>query len=313
MTTGWPSQVPDELKPFNRRQAEISIKCDWLLLVIWVINLKSLQEVSRTLYEGHQGIVRMKFLAWSYMGWNCIDQDIEKQAKSCKTKSCKRCQEQKSNPLLALLHACQWPAGPNKRILVNFEGPFLGKIIFIMVDAHSKWPEVSIMPSTTFEKTIEVLSSFFTRYRLPEKIVSDSGTKFTSTELERFIKEHRNKHIKSATYFWWTNGLVQRFVQTLHKQWKLVQLMDFPFHFHPLNRFLRNYKTTLYTTNNSTQSKTFLQRKVRTMLDLLQVNAEKAVQNKQLQQKRSCDQQAKLRTLKEGQPVQVRNYISAMK
>ena len=89
--------------------------------------------------------------------------------------------------------------------------------------------------------------------------------------------------------------------------------MDFPFHFHPLNRFLRNYKTTLYTTNNSTQSKTFLQRKVRTMLDLLQVNAEKAVQNKQLQQKRSCDQQAKLRTLKEGQPVQVRNYISAMK
>jgi len=38
-------------------------------------------------------------------------------------------------------------------IHVDFAGPYLGHMFFIVVDAHSKWPEVEVMSS---EKTIEV-------------------------------------------------------------------------------------------------------------------------------------------------------------
>ncbi len=71
-----------------------------------------------------------------------IDQDIEKQAKSCKP-----CQEHKPNPPAAPFHIWQWSTTPMKHIHIDFAGPFQGKMFFIMVGAHSKWPEVFIMSS----------------------------------------------------------------------------------------------------------------------------------------------------------------------
>ncbi len=45
-----------------------------------------------------------------------------------------------------------------KRIHIDFAGPFLGKMFLIIVDAHSKWPEVVTMASTTSQVTIEALA-----------------------------------------------------------------------------------------------------------------------------------------------------------
>ena len=142
---GWPTQVPDELKHYYSKKDEISIEADCLLWGIRVIVPKSLQaQVLKTLHEGHSGIQRMKALARSYMWWKGIDQDIESQSKSCKP-----CQEHKLNPPSAPLHIWQWPTAPLKRIHIDFAGPFQGKMFLIIVDAHSKWPEVIIMSSTT--------------------------------------------------------------------------------------------------------------------------------------------------------------------
>ena len=58
---------------------------------------------------------------------------------------------------------------------MDFAGPFLGHMFFFVMDAHSKWPEVVIMSSTTSQKTIEVLRSMFARHGLPEQLVSDNG------------------------------------------------------------------------------------------------------------------------------------------
>ena len=60
-----------------------------------------------------------------------------------------------------------WPAKPWQRIHVDFAGPFLGKMFFLVVDAHSKWPEVYEMPSTTSSATIRVLCHLFASYGLP--------------------------------------------------------------------------------------------------------------------------------------------------
>ena len=50
---------------------------------------------------------------------------------------------------------------------VDHVGLFLGKIIFIAMDAHSKWPEACIMTSTTAVKTITALREMFARYGIP--------------------------------------------------------------------------------------------------------------------------------------------------
>ena len=63
----------------------------------------------------------------------------------------------KPNPPTGPLHPWVWPDTPWKRIHVDFDGPFQGKMFFIVVDAHSKWPEVVAMSTTTSHTTTEAL------------------------------------------------------------------------------------------------------------------------------------------------------------
>ena len=156
--------------PYHTKKDEISIEADCSLWGIGIIIPKAQQpQTLQTLHEGHPGIQRMKAIARSYMWWNGMDQDIERQAKTCQA-----CQENRSNPPSAPLHIWQWPTAPLKRIHIDFAGPFQGKMFLIIVDAHSKWPEVIVMPSTTSQRTIEVLSTYFARYGLPEQLVTDN-------------------------------------------------------------------------------------------------------------------------------------------
>ena len=184
VNSGWPTKVPDELKPYQSRQQEIGVQSGCLMWGIRVIVPKSLQQrLLESLHENHPGITRMKAIARSYVWWNRIDKDIESQAKACL-----QCQEQQSKPLVAPLHPWIWPTSPWKRIHIDFAGPFQDKMFLIVVDAHSKWPEVVQMSTTTTSKTVEVLQVLFAKYGLPEQLVSDNGPQFTSEDFAYFMK-----------------------------------------------------------------------------------------------------------------------------
>ena len=71
---------------------------------------------------------------------------------------------------------------------MDFAGPLCGKTYFIIVDAHSKWPEVFEMTSTTTLKTIDILRQVFAAYGLPDQLVSDNGPQFSSEEFQLFLK-----------------------------------------------------------------------------------------------------------------------------
>ena len=96
-------------------------------------------------------------------------------------------------------------------------------MFFIVVDAHSKWPEVIQMSTTTSQSTMEVLRSLFSYYGLPEQIVLDNGAQFTSDEFAHFMKVNGIKHIRSAPYHPASNGLAERFVQTFKRAMKPVK------------------------------------------------------------------------------------------
>ena len=87
-------------------------------------------------------------------------------------------------------------------------------MFLVVVDAHSKWPEVIPVSSTTSSSTIEVLRDLFARFGIPEEIVSDNGTQFVSEDFQAFIRSNGIRHITSAPYHPATNGLAERAVQT---------------------------------------------------------------------------------------------------
>ena len=71
----------------------------------------------------------------------------------------------------------------------------------VVIDAHSKWPEVFVMEGTTAKETFSTLHSLFARLGLPDQIVSDNGPQFTSEAFRKFTTANGIKHVTGAPYF----------------------------------------------------------------------------------------------------------------
>ena len=70
------------------------------------------------------------------------------------------------------------------------------------------------MTTTTAARTVDELRELFPTHGLPEQLVSDDGTQFTTDEFRAFVKTSGIKHVKSAPYYPAPNGIAERFVQT---------------------------------------------------------------------------------------------------
>ena len=89
-------------------------------------------------------------------------------------------------PPPALLHPLGWPSTPWQRIHIDF-ATYECKHYLVIVDAHSKWPEVvGPMLSTTAQATMAALRGIFARFGLPDQVVSGNGQPFQSSEYSEF-------------------------------------------------------------------------------------------------------------------------------
>ena len=273
------------LKPYANRVNELSIECGVLMWGVRVIVPSNLQRrILDMLHESHPGINKMKLLARSYCWWPGIDQDIQKL-----TKSCKACLSVAPIPAVSSLHPWLWPSKPWQRIHVDFAGPLGGCMYFLIMDSHSKWPEICEMPSTTTIRTIEVLRKVFSVFGLPEQLVSDNGPQFVSSEFAHFMKENGIKHFHSAPYHPATNGLVERLVQTFKKA-LFKRRKDGRSEQHILSNLLMKYRP--HSVTDVALCELMFKRHIRTVLDLLKPSVSNHVSNKQATQKSHHDKKS---------------------
>ena len=95
--------------------------------------------------------------------------------------SCKICQENAPNPPKSFQN-WQQPESPWSRIHIDYAGPFHGTYWLIVVDAYSKYPFVVRTKIANSSTTVELLETIFAQEGIPDAIVSDNGTTFTSEE-----------------------------------------------------------------------------------------------------------------------------------
>ena len=81
------------------------------------------------------------------------------------------------------LHPWIWPTKPWVRAKIDFAGPFLNRMFLVDVDAYN-------------------------------------GLQFVSDLFAQFLKQNGIKHFKSSPYHASSNGLTERFIQTLKKALK---------------------------------------------------------------------------------------------
>ena len=182
----------------------------------------------------------MKSLARSIVWWPQIDTDIDAMVQNCH-----QCQENQKAPPKSPLQPWNWPDQPWSRLHIDHTGPFMGNTFLLVIDAHSKWLEAVVVPSTSTHTTVQRLRTMFATHGLPEIIVSDNATCFTSAEFKEFLSRNGIRHITSASYHPATNGFVERAVQTFKEAMKKAMQGDIEMN---LARFLFHYGNTPHST-----------------------------------------------------------------
>ena len=95
-------------------------------------------------------------------------------------------------------------------------------MFFVIVDAFSKYLEIVPMTTITSSNTVAALRHLFSHCGLPDHIVTDNGTQFTSNEFGTFLRLNNILHTKTAPAHPATNGLAGRYVG--HFKAKTTQL-----------------------------------------------------------------------------------------
>jgi len=167
---GWPQEPPAILKTYHDKMYEHSSLDGCLLRGNRVAVPSALQTtVVQRLHEIHPGVSKMKRLARSYVWWPVIDRQIESAVAECLV-----CQTLHRNIPHNPFVPWTWAPPRWQRIFVDF-AYFQNTELLVLVDHHSKWPEVKIVQSLKAIDVCEALRGFYASYGLPEQLVSDNG------------------------------------------------------------------------------------------------------------------------------------------
>lgn len=143
--------------------------------------------------------------------------------------------------------------------------------VLIVVNAHSKWPEVIEMSQTSAARTIGVLWHLSTTLGIPEKIVSENGPKFSSADFADFAHFAKVKGIKylwSSPYHPASNGEAERFIRMFKEAMKIGKEDRLMIN-HRLENFLLMYQTNLHATMGTPPCELLMEKSLHTQWDLL--------------------------------------------
>ncbi|GJR53993.1 reverse transcriptase domain-containing protein [Tanacetum coccineum] len=93
---------------------------------------------------------------------------------------------------------------------LDFMGPFPNskgnKYILVAVDYVSKWVKAQALPTNDARVVIKFLRRLFARFRVSKALISDRGTHFCNSQLEKALQKYGVTHKLSTTYHPQTNG-----------------------------------------------------------------------------------------------------------
>ena len=207
---GFPNDLGDALKRFKSYENDLTLNNGCIMYHNRVYVPETLRtSVLKQLHQGHPGISGMKAIARTLVWYPGIDQDITDYVTSCKNCLAVR-------PLPPQNSTVEWPIPNAKWSRIHIDHFFFENIIyFIAVDARSKYIECIIVKNVSSQETIEKLRYIFSRNGLPDTIVSDNASSFTSYEFKEFLSTNGISHMTPPPYCPYSNSMAERSVRTI--------------------------------------------------------------------------------------------------
>lgn len=170
-------------------------------------------------WAGHLGQQKTYTRISSWFHWPSLYTDVQTYCNTCAT-----CQMTSvvSQQGWAPLYPLPVISTPFRKITIDIMGPLekssaVHQYILVICDYTTRYPEAFLLRSITTPKIIQALVQLFSRVRIPEEILTDKWTNFTSRLMGQLHRQLGITAIRTSAYHPQTNGLVECFNQTLKR------------------------------------------------------------------------------------------------
>ena len=163
------------------------------------------------------------------------------------------------------------PEGPWRVCAADYKGPIGGRngyYFHVLIDTYSRWPEVAVTNSTSFNKLYPVLDRSFDTHGYPELVVHDNGPPYNSKDWEEYAKRSGFRTSPCTPEHPQANGMAEKFMASLVKltHAAMGEKKDPKTE---ISKFLLNYRNTPHPSTGVEPSKLMMNRKIRTKLPML--------------------------------------------
>ncbi|XP_046553717.1 uncharacterized protein K02A2.6-like [Haliotis rubra] len=204
---GWPAayrDVPIPARAYYPVRGELSVIRNILLYRDRI----GIPEVMRTdildrIHEGHQGLTKCRECAGLSVWWPELNQHIQD-----KVSSCTFCQINQSAQRKEPLQPSSLPDPPWQRVAADL-CTIKGLQYLVVIDCFSRYLEVVYLMDTTSKGVIGKLKCIFSRWGIPEELVTDKGPQFVAHVFVQFKNQYGFKHTTSSPHFPQANGMVE--------------------------------------------------------------------------------------------------------
>lgn len=189
--------------------------------------------------------------------------------------SCPECQRAKppTTPL-APLQSLPVIGVPFQRVAMDIFGPLRrtkngNKYVLVIMDYATKWPEAFPLRNVESQTVVRCLLDLTSRFGVPQEILTDNGSNFTSKTMEQFCALAGLSQIHTSPYHPQTDGMVERFNATIKRMlMKLQQKGELPWD-ECLPFVLWAYRGATHASTGYSPHELLFGRKMRTLLDEL--------------------------------------------
>ena len=165
---------------------------------------------------------------------------------------------------------------------------FAGKRHQIIVDYFSKWVEVAEVPRNAISNDVIMhLNDVFSRFGLPESIMSDGDPLYTSSRFKTFCVNNEIDHDFSSARYPQSNGQSERSIQHIKNMLRKCAADGSDF-----KKALLIYRNTPLDSKLSSPAMLFFNRKLRTNLPMLNLTTDSDIENRKIlkcRQEKSSD------------------------
>ena len=145
----------------------------------------------------------------------------------------------------------------------------------------------------------------FSNFGIPDKVVSDNGTSFSSREFKEFMHNNGIVHTRVAPYHPSSNGQAERAVQIVKRG---IENQNEGTLNMRISWFLFTYRNTPQSVTEHSPAELMFGRKLKSRLDRFHPDLNKKVQTKQISKRECHDRGTKLHELKIADNVYLKNF-----